>query len=223
MKEGRIMYLDDIDTPIFDHLNRQTITKTFVLEPLKTAHFLEMFEFRLQNEYNLNEDIDPFDNMGERLENAYTNFFTYICNVDNLAWVLLDRTYICGFLMLTIDVDYNNYMNRSASLYYELGTLFDKPKYHAECIKAMANLLFAESDIPRLEMYLNDKKREDFNCIEAAKELGFIRGNYDCDNSRCYFLMNNDSSLLMPPRHIPYILKAYRDFHKTKKSGNGVN
>ncbi len=217
------MYFDDIDTPIFDHLNRQAVTKHFVLEPLKTAHFLDMFEFRLQNEYNLNEDIDPFDNMGERLEKAYTQFFTYICNVDNLAWVLLDRTFVCGFFMLTVDVDYNEYMDRSASLYYELGTLNDKPEYHAECIKAIADLLFSDSDIPRLEMYLDEKSGEDSNCIEAAKRLGFIRGKCDCDNNRCYFLMNNDPTLLMPPRHLPYILKAYQDFHKTKNKKNGPN
>ncbi len=132
-------YVDDIDTPIFDYLKKPLITKNYQLQPLCNEHFLDLFEFRLQNEPL---ESDPFDKIGEKFEDAYTQFFTYMCNVDNLAWVLIDRIYIVGFFLLEIDVDYNDYMKRSAHLYYELSHNIEDVDTNVACVKAICDHLF---------------------------------------------------------------------------------
>jgi hypothetical protein len=130
--------------------------------------------------------------------------------------VILDRNYLCGFILLTMNVDYNDYMNRKAHLYYEIVPHMDETEYHMECIKAISDLLFANSDIPRVEMSLCEDEKIDINCIEAAKKLGFTKGRDEGDGSRCYFLLNKDPALLEPPRHMRYVLKAYKNQYKRK-------
>lgn len=214
------MYFPDIDTPVFDYLNKRIVTNNFVLEPLGYKHFLDLFEFRMQNEP---EEIDPFENMGERFEEAYTQFFTYICNADNLAWVLLDRVYIAGFFLLEIDVDYNNYMNRNAHLYYELSRTFKGADVHKEIVKAISDNFFGESDIPRIELHL-DEDDDDKDCMEALEQLGYVRKiEKNADMGFCYFLTNNDPILDNPPRHMPYILRAYQNYSKSLKNHSAFN
>lgn len=212
-------YVEDIDTPVFDHLKKQIVTKNYCLEPLGNEHFLDLFEFRLQNEPL---ESDPFDKIGEKFEDAYTQFFTYICNIDNLAWVLVDRIYIVGFFLLEMDVDYNSYMQRSAHLYYEMSHSIKDVDVHAECIKALSGFLFSESDIPRIEMHLDDEDGNDRDCQAALERLGFIRDpKKDTVMGYRYYLMNDDPVILDPPRHMPFILKAYQDARINQKdSGN---
>ncbi|MDX1357603.1 MAG: hypothetical protein R3232_02105 [Clostridia bacterium] len=210
------MYIEDIDTPVFDYLKRPLVTKSYTLQPLGNEHFLDLFEFRLQNEPL---ESDPFDKIGEKFEDAYTQFFTYMCNIDNLAWVLIDRIYIVGFFLLEMDVDYNNYMNRNAHLYYELSHALDDTDIHVECIKAIKNQLFGESDIPRIELHL-DNSDDDKTCMEALDILGFIKDPHkDPELGQRYYLINDDPILSAPPRHMPFIIKAYQDV-KTKSKGN---
>lgn len=202
------MYIDDIDTPIFDYLKKPIVTKNYCLQPLGNEHFLDLFEFRLQNE---SLESDPFDKIGEKFEDAYTQFFTYMCNVDNLAWVLIDRIYIVGFFLLELDVDYNNYMDRNAHLYYEMSCTIKDTDVHVECVKAIIDRLFGESDVPRIEMHL-DNSDDDRDCRSALEMLGFSKDpNKDTAMGYRYYLLNNDPIINNPPRHMPFILKAYQD------------
>lgn len=201
-------YFDDIDTPDFDYLKKPIITKNYCLQPLGNEHFLDLFEFRLQNEPL---DSDPFDKLGEKFEDAYTQFFTYLCNVDNLAWVLMDRIYIVGFFLLELSVDYNNYMERNAHLYYELSRTLKGAEVNAECIKAITDNLFGNSDIPMIEMHLDDDEN-DMDCRLALEKLGFHKDkDADAELGYRYYLKNSDPILDYPPRHMPFILKAYQD------------
>lgn len=210
-------YVDDIDTPIFDYLKKPLITKNYRLQPLENEHFLDLFEFRLQNEPL---DSDPFDKIGEKFEDAYTQFFTYMCNVDNLAWVLIDRIYIVGFFLLEIDVDYNDYMKRNAHLYYELSHNIEDVNTNVECVKAICDQVFGESDIPLLEMHL-DEGEDDRDCRIALERLGFTRDSKrDAEIGFRYFLHNTDPTVSHPPRHIPFILKSYQDARQNKENTN---
>lgn len=208
-------YVDDIDTPIFDHLKKLLITKKYQLQPLNNEHFLDLFEFRLQNEPL---ESDPFDKIGEKFEDAYTQFFTYMCNVDNLAWVLIDRIYIVGFFLLEIDVDYNDYTKRNAHLYYELSHNIEDVETNVECVKAICDQLFGESDIPLIEMHL-DEGEDDRDCRVALERLGFTRDSEkDVDIGYRYYLKNTDPTITHPPRHMPFILKSYQDSPQNNKS-----
>lgn len=201
-------YVDDIDTPDFDYLKKPLVTKKYYLEPLENKHFLDLFEFRLQNEPL---ESDPFDKLGEKFENAYTQFFNYVCNLDNISWVLLDRMYVVGFFLLEIEVDYNNYMNRNAHLYYEMWNNIKDADTHAECIKAIRDFLFNNSDIPRLELHLDDNE-DDQICKQALESLGFTKDpQKNPDIGFRYYIINNNPIINEPPRHIPFILKAYQD------------
>ncbi|HPJ21227.1 MAG TPA: hypothetical protein PLP30_04420 [Clostridia bacterium] len=203
-------YIEDIDTPVFDYLHKQIVTKNFVLEPLGYKHFLDLFEFRLQNEP---DDKDPFENLGERFDEAYTQFFTYMCNIDNLAWVMIDRIYVAGFYLLEMEVDYNNYLDRNAHLYYETCRHLDKKEIHMEMIKAITDNLFSESDIPRLDLHLEEAD-DDKESMRALEELGFKRhSGKEPDGNIRYTIVNDDPRLSNPPRHMPFILKAYQDRH----------
>ncbi|MBN2557315.1 MAG: hypothetical protein JXB33_01025 [Clostridia bacterium] len=214
------MYIEDIDTPEFSFLNKQTITKHFVLEPLENRHFLDLLEFRMQNQPI---EIDPFDNLEERLHDMYSDFFTYVGNSDKLAWVLLDRVFVVGFFLLEIDVDYNDYLNRSAHLYYEMSGHLKGPEVHEECIKGMIDVLFGNSDIPRIELHLEEAE-DDIDSMAALTSLGFIRKETKTDNmGYCYFLLNTDPEVNEPPRHMPYILKSYRDHYLKKNLVPGYN
>ena len=206
-------YVHDIDTPTFDHVHKQIVTKNFVLEPLGYKHFLDLFEFRIQNEPI---EVDPFDNLGKRFDDAYTQFFNYICNVDNLAWVMLDRIYVTGFFLLEIEVDYNKYMDRNAHLYYEILSNLDQVDVHKEMIKGISDNLFSETDIPRIDLHL-DESHEDKASMKALEELGYKRilEKEDKENIR-YTLLNNEPRLESPPRHMAYILKAYRENFETQ-------
>lgn len=207
-------YVEDIDTPDFEFLRRQLTTKDYVLKPLTHEHFLDLFEFRLQNEPI---DCDPFDNLGEKFENAYTQFFTYTCNIDNIAWVLIDRIYIVGLFLLEMEVDYNDYMSRNAHLYYEMSNSIKDVDSHIQCIKAITNLLFNESDIPLIELHIDDNE-EDRECRLALEKLGFSRDDEkNPDIGFRFYLQNLDPIIESPPRHMPFILKAYRD-SKTKNT-----
>jgi len=202
------MYIDDIDTPVFDYLKKIIVTKNYSLQPLGNEHFLDLFEFRLQNEPL---ERDPFDKIGEKFEDAYTQFFTYMCNVDNLAWVLIDRIYVVGFFLMEMDVDYNNYLDRNAHLYYEMSRTIKDTDVHVECVKAITDHVFGESDIPRIEMHLDDTE-DDKACRAALERLGFIIDpKKDVDMGQRYYLVNNNPILKNPPRHMPFILKAYQD------------
>ncbi|MBN1624058.1 MAG: hypothetical protein JW903_06790 [Clostridia bacterium] len=208
-------YVDDIDTPMFDYLHKQIVTKNFVLEPLGYKHFLDLFEFRLQNEP---DDKDPFENLGERFEEAYTQFFTYMCNIDNLAWVMIDRIYVTGFFLMEMEVDYNNYLERNAHLYYEISHHHDKAEIHREMIKGLTDNLFSESDIPRIELHLEESE-DDRQSMTALEELGFKRYSEKEDGKNIrYTLINEDPRLSEPPRHLPFVLKAYQE--KYKNPGN---
>ncbi len=210
-------YVDDIDTPIFDYLKKPLITKNYQLQPLSNEHFLDLFEFRLQNEPL---ESDPFDKIGEKFEDAYTQFFTYMCNVDNLAWVLIDRIYIVGFFLLEIDVDYNDYMKRSAHLYYELSHNINDVDTHVVCVKAICDQLFGESDIPLIEMHL-DEGEKDLDCQTALERLGFSKDPIkNKEIGYRYYLRNTDPAINHPPRHMPFILKSYQDAMKDSESIN---
>lgn len=211
-------YVDDIDTPVFDFLKKTLVTKDYSLQPLGNEHFLDLFEFRLQNEPL---ESDPFDKLGEKFEDAYTQFFTYMCNVDNISWVLIDRIYVVGFFLLEIDVDYNSYMNRSAHLYYEMGHTIKDVESHMQCVKAICDQLFGESDIPIIEMHLDDSE-EDKNCRLALERLGFSKDSEkDPEIGHRYYLRNIDPIINNPPRHMPFILKAYQDARVSKQGTSG--
>lgn len=194
-------YIEDVDTPLFDCLHKRIITKNFVLEPLSYSHFLDLFEFRLLNE---SEETDPFDNLAERLEEAYTQFFLYLCKTDTLAWVMIDRIYTAGFFLVELDVDYNDYTNRSAHLYYEMGKQCNHSTIHREMIKGIADILFSESDIPRLIMDIDGSDEESEIC-SALDQLDFSKST----EGFTYTLINKDPRILSPPRHLDFILKSY--------------
>lgn len=207
-------YFDDIDTPDFDYLKKPIITKNYSLLPLGNEHFLDLFEFRLQNEPI---DCDPFDKIGEKFEDAYTQFFTYLCNVDNIAWVLMDRIYVVGFFLLELNVDYNNYMERKAHLYYELSQTLKGVDANSECVKAITDHLFCNSDIPLIEMHL-DNDETDLDCRLALERLGFCKDeNEDLELGFRYYLQNDDPAINFPPRHMPFILKAYQNAREKNK------
>jgi len=204
-------YVHDIDSPTFEYLHKRIVTRNFVLEPLGYKHFLDLFEFRLQNE---SDDEDPFEKLGERFETAYSQFFNYVCNVDNLAWVMLDRTYITGFFLLEMELDYNKYMERNAHLYYELHFSLDQQDIHKEMIKSLTDHIFCESDIPKMELHLEETE-DDKNSKKALLEMGFKRSSEkDPGTGFRYTLLNDDPRLLEPPRHMPFVLKAYEKLRK---------
>ena len=214
------MYFGDIDTPIFDYLKKPLVTKNYLLQPLGNEHFLDLFEFRLQNEPL---ESDPFENLGEKFEDAYTQFFTYMCNVNNLAWVLMDRIYVVGFFLLEMDVDYNNYMERNAHLYYEMSRIIKDAETHAQCIKAISNQLFGESDIPKIELHI-DENDDDKACICALENLGFTKDiKKDPNMGYRYYLINDDPILKSPPRHMPFVIKAYQDKRTAADRNQAMN
>ena len=200
------IYIEDTDTPLFDYLHRRIVTKNFVLEPLTYSHFLDLFEFRLQNEP---EDTDPFDDLGGRLEEAYTQFFMYLCKTDTLAWVMVDRIYTVGFFLLEFYVDYNDYSKRNAHLYYEMARQDNHSSIHREMIKGIADMLFSESDIPTLILNIDDAADESEVC-SALEQLSFSKRKDPGDGEGfTYILKNKDPRVSMPPRHIKYILRSY--------------
>ena len=131
---------------------------------------------------------------------------------------MIDRIYVTGFFLLEMEVDYNNYMDRNAHLYYEISRHMDKSEIHTEMIKGIIDNLFSESDIPRIELHLEETE-DDRQSMKSLTELGFKRfvEKEDGANIR-YTLLNDDPRLNAPPRHIPFILKAYRENEKARNS-----